>query len=47
MYMVKTFVIDGKDYTFNGKGEYTLFRSRKFNFQLQARFEQPPNATCK
>lgn len=38
---------DGKDYTFNGKGEFTLFKSKKYNFKLQARFEQPPNATCK
>jgi hypothetical protein len=38
---------DGKDYTFNGKGEFTLFRSKRHNFRLQARFEQPPNATCK
>ena len=36
---------DGKDYTFNGKGEFTLFKSKKYNFRLQARFEQPPNAT--
>ena len=38
---------DGKDYTFNGKGEFTLLNSKRFNFKLQARFEQPPNATCK
>ena len=37
---------DGKDYTFNGKGEFTLFKSKRHNFRLQGRFEQPPNATC-
>ena len=36
---------DGKDYTFNGKGEFTLFKSKQHNFRLQGRFERPPNAT--
>lgn len=36
---------DGKDFTFNGKGEFTLFKSKKHQFKLQGRFERPPNAT--
>jgi len=36
---------DGKGYTFNGKGEFTLFKSKKHNLRLQGRFERPPNAT--
>jgi hypothetical protein len=42
----KIYILDGKDYTFNGKGEFTLMRSKRYDYQLQARFEQLPNATC-
>lgn len=38
---------DGKDYTFNARGEYRLVISTRYNFILQGRFERPPNATCK
>lgn len=41
---VKTF--DGLEYTFNGRGEFRLLRSTRLNFELQGRFEKPPNATC-
>ncbi len=38
---------DGKDYTFNARGEFRLLISTRYNFILQGRFERPPNATCK
>lgn len=38
---------DGKDYTFNARGEFRLVISTRYNFILQARFERPPNASCK
>ena len=37
---------DGKDYTFNARGEFRLLISTRYNFILQGRFERPPNATC-
>ncbi len=37
---------DGKEYTFNARGEFRLLISTRHNFILQGRFEQPPNATC-
>jgi hypothetical protein len=38
---------DGKDYTFNARGEFRLLISTRNNFILQGRFERPPNASCK
>jgi hypothetical protein len=38
---------DGKDYSFNARGEFRLLISTRHNFILQGRFERPPNATCK
>jgi hypothetical protein len=38
---------DGKDYTFNARGEFRLLISTRHNFILQGRFERPPNASCK
>jgi hypothetical protein len=41
------FTFDGVEYTFNARGEYRLLRSTRYNFELQGRFERPPNDTCK
>jgi hypothetical protein len=38
---------DGKDYSFNARGEFRLLISTRHNFILQGRFERPPNASCK
>jgi hypothetical protein len=38
---------DGKEYTFNARGEFRLLVSTRHNFILQGRFERPPNASCK
>lgn len=37
---------DGKDYSFNARGEFRLLISTRHNFILQGRFERPPNASC-
>ncbi|KAI3389375.1 hypothetical protein SNEBB_001005 [Seison nebaliae] len=36
---------DNLRYMFNGKGEFYLMRSTRDKFNLQGRFEQPPNTT--